>query len=136
MYKSYIALLLKRKKAALKLALSLPLMMMNACSQASCCLSLPIQGDQSSIHYMVIGFGIISVPKPEQKTAVLATKMQSLGVSVSNQPGMKIGIGYTSGSLVAVPNGAEDVRVEVSQKLGGPLIVETQKAQLTNSKGQ
>jgi len=84
---------------------------------------------------VVIGFGIISVPKPEQKVAVLATKSQSLGVSISDQPGLKLGVGYASSTVVAVPHGAEDVRVEISQSPGGPLKVDTQKATLMNVNG-
>ena len=104
---------------------------MSGCGPLACCASLPIRGSQGSVHYLVIGLGLLSVPKPEDKTAVLATKMQTLGVGVSDQAGLKVGIGYASSTVVAVPDGAEDVRVEVSQKLGGSLIVDTPKANLT-----
>ena len=56
-----------------------------------------------------------------------------MGIGVSDQVGLKVGIGYASSTVVAVPDGAEDVRVEVSQKLGGPLMVETPKAKLAKS---
>src|SRR5436190_11692824 len=75
----------------------------NGCSRLTCCMSFPVQGGQESIHYVVIGFGIVSIPKPEQKIALLATKVQSLGVNISDQPGLKLGVGYASSTIVAVP---------------------------------
>src|SRR5437762_14331078 len=61
----------------------------NGCSRLACCMSVPLRGSHDSIHYLVIGLGLISVPKPEQETVVLATKMQALGVSITDQAGLK-----------------------------------------------
>lgn len=66
-----------------------------------------------ALHYVVIGFGVLTVPKPEGRDAVLATGFTALGVSLSNSPGLSLGVGYHSSSVVAVPANAEDVRVEV-----------------------
>ena len=102
---------------------------LSGCSGLSCCLTLPMAG-KSSIHYVVFGLGIISVPKPDTQTAILATKTQVLGLVVSDQPGAKIGVGYSSGSVVAIPDGAEDVRVEISQQPGGKVAITAPSANL------
>ena len=86
------------------------------------------------MHYLIIGFGVVSVAKPQGQTAVLATKTQALGISLSDQPGTKLGIGYSAGSFVAIPANAEDVRVEISQQVGGPLTVESAKNVLKNNR--
>lgn len=83
-----------------------------------------------SIHYLILGVGIVTVPKPETQTAVLATKAQALGINISDQPGLKLGLGYSSSTVVAIPDNADDVRVEVSQRPGGPLKVESPMAKL------
>jgi hypothetical protein len=56
-----------------------------------------------------------------------------LGVLVSDRPGPKFAIGYSSASVVSVADGAEDVRVEVSRRPMGPVIVDTQRAKLTGT---
>ncbi len=71
------------------------------------------------------------MPKPEAQTAILATKMQTLGVVLSDQPGTKLGLGYSSSQVVAIPDGAKDVRVEISEKPGGPVVVDAPSALLT-----
>lgn len=103
--------------------------LLTGCGGPACCLSLPIN-DENSVHYLIIGISVLSIPKPENKTAVLATQSHTLGLNLSDQPGMKVGVGYSSSTMVEIPDGAEDVRVEVSQKPGGPLVVNTKEAQL------
>jgi hypothetical protein len=113
------------------LALFLPLLLTN-CTSMYCCMAVPLQQGQDSVHYLVVGVGILTVAKPETSTGVHAARLQALGVSVSDQPGLKLAIGYTSSMTVAVPDGAEDVRVEISQRPGGPLIIDTQRAVLAD----
>ena len=113
------------------LALFLPLLLTN-CTSMYCCMAVPLQQGQDSVHYLVVGVGILTVAKPETSTGVLAARLQALGFSVSDQPGLKLAIGYTSSMTVAVPDGAEDVRVEISQRPGGPLIIDTQRAVLAD----
>ena len=113
------------------LLLLLPLLLTN-CTSLYCCMTVPLHEGESTLHYLVMGVGILTIPKPETSAGVLATRLQALGVSVSNHPGMKLAIGYTSSMAVSVPDGAEDVRVEISQRPGGPLIIDTQKAMLAD----
>jgi hypothetical protein len=85
---------------------------------------------QDSLHYVVIGFGMVSVPKSTQPDAVTATKFNAVGISVSNQPGLSFGVGYSSSSVVAVPANAEDVRVDVGSCAGGGVRVTADRAVL------
>lgn len=93
------------------------------------CIAIPGKGGTK--HYVIVGFGIVSVNESEE--AVTATQAHSLGISISDRPGLKLGIGYTSSTVVTVAPGAEDVRVEVSKRPGGPLIVDTQSAKFKQS---
>ncbi len=102
---------------------------LSGCTGLGCCLTLPVQGE-SSIHYVVLGLGIVSIPKPDTQTAILATKTQTLGIVVSDQPGAKVGVGYNSGSVVTIPDGAKDVRVEISQNPGGSVTISSPSANL------
>lgn len=83
-----------------------------ACTTASCCLTT---ADESSdaIHYVVIGFGIVSIPKPKAPDGVMAANMNALGLAVSNQPGLNIGLGYSSSSVVSIAAEAKNAVVEV-----------------------
>ncbi|HJU06221.1 MAG TPA: hypothetical protein VJ692_13815 [Nitrospiraceae bacterium] len=89
--------------------------------------TLPIQGQGNTTHHLIVGVGVCSVNDPKDK-AVVTTDTHALGLSVSDRPGLKFGLGYSSSTVVTVGDGAEDVRIEVSKTLGGPLIVDTQSA--------
>lgn len=99
---------------------------------SSCIVSIPGKGSESNTsHHIVIGFGIVSVNEPEN-IALISTSTQVLGINLSDRPGMKLGVGYSSNTVITVPDGAEDVRVEVSQLPNKPFIVDTQSAILKN----
>ncbi|MFZ2451699.1 MAG: hypothetical protein WAW36_14375 [Methylovulum miyakonense] len=99
------------------------------CSSFGCCMTVPVAG-KGSVHYLILGVGLVTVPKPEHETAILATQSHALGINLSDQPGMKLGVGYTSGSVVAIPDHAKEVRVEINQRPGGGIIINAPKAEL------
>jgi hypothetical protein len=80
-------------------------------------------------YHLVIGFGLIRT-KSADNAAVVATDAQSLGLVVSDRPGLKLGIGYAASTVVTVPPEAEDVRVEVSRQPFGPFVVEAPAVKL------
>lgn len=96
-----------------------------------CVVTVPGKGHTT--HHVILGFGIVSVNEPENQ-AVVTTDAQALGISLSDRPGLRLGLGYSSSTVVSVAAGAEDVRVEVSKSPGGPLIVDTQSAILKQIK--
>jgi hypothetical protein len=93
----------------------------------SSCVSIP--GKSGTVHHVIIGFGIVSVNEPATQ-AVIATDSHILGMSISDQPGLKFAFGYSSNTVVRVPDGAEDVRVEVSKVPGQPIMIDVPSARL------
>lgn len=98
--------------------------MLGACSP----LTFKNKGD--SIHYVILGLGVVTIPKPESEIAVTAAKTNSFGIAISNQPGLKFSAGYSSGFFLTVPNNSKDVRLEVYERLGGEIIVDIMNAEL------
>jgi hypothetical protein len=96
---------------------------------------IPIEGKEGTKHYVIIGFGIVTVKKTEGETAAIATNSQALGINLSDQPGLKLGVGYSSSTVLTVPDGAlaDDVRLEVSKRPFGLLKVTTHSAKLKDS---
>lgn len=93
------------------------------------CIAIP--GKNGTTHHLIIGIGLVSVNESSAQT-VLATDSHALGISISNQPGLKFVAGYSSNTMVSVADGADDVRVEVSKFPGGPFVVEVPSAKFTS----
>jgi hypothetical protein len=93
---------------------------------SGCC--FPIPARSGTTYHLIVGIGVVAVSDPA-KNAVVATDAHSLGVAVSDRPGLRFAFGYSSSSVVSVADGARDVRVEVSRKPGGPLIVDAPSAE-------
>ena len=73
---------------------------------------------------LIIGFGIVSVSDTNTNVA-LVTRTKAIGFSVSDQPGLKFGAGYSSSVVVAVKTNA-NLLIEVDDRPGEPLKVSTQ----------
>jgi hypothetical protein len=74
-------------------------------------------------YHLIVGFGLVRT-KAADGAGVVVTDARSLGVVVSDRPGVKLGVGYASSTVVSVPPGATDVRVEVSRQPFGPFVVD------------
>lgn len=120
----------KRKAISMWIFSLLLLVGLNGCAFFNCCFSYRFQSDQGAVHYVILGIGIVTVPNPNTDTAILATRVHALGLHLSDQPGLKMAIGYSSSNVVMIPDGAEDVRVEISQTPAGLLEIDTQSARL------
>jgi len=80
--------------------------------------------DKDGVTYtLIVGFGMVRT-KDASDGAVVATDTRSFGLVVSDQPAVKLGVGYASSTVVTVPVGAENVCIEVSRKPFGPFVVE------------
>lgn len=86
------------------------------------CSGVPVRSG-NTVHYLIIGIGVVSVPADQETADIRVTRLNALGVSLVDQPGLRLGLGYASGTVVAVPERVEDVRVEVSHLPFGPLHV-------------
>jgi hypothetical protein len=58
----------------------------------------------------------------EKDNAVLATRLNSIGISLSNRPDLRFGLGYTSSLVVSIVPYA-DTLVELSQSPGDPITI-------------
>ncbi len=86
--------------------------------------------DKSGTHHMlVIGLGLVSVNQTNPAAATV-TSMHTLGL-IANQSG--IVAGYSSSFITAVPDGAEDVRIEASQHPFAPIKIVVQKTQFNQT---
>lgn len=94
---------------------------------------VPVKGENNTRHHVVIGFGMVSTNEAP-RNAVVTTDVTALGITLSDQPGLKFGIGYTASTVVTVAPGATDVRVEVSKPFGGPLTVNAPLAAMEEEK--
>ena len=90
---------------------------------------VPIPAGAGTTYHLILGFGVVRV-NDANPTAAVVTDAQSFGLVVSDRPGVKLGLGYASSSVVSVPADAKDVRVEVSRQPWGPLRVEVPAAEL------
>lgn len=87
------------------------------------CACITIPGRDGVDYHLIVGLGVVRT-KASDDGSVVATDARSLGVVVSDRPGLKLGVGYSSSTVVSVPDGAEDVRVEVSRRPWGPFVLE------------
>ncbi|MBI5394110.1 MAG: hypothetical protein HZA91_02310 [Verrucomicrobia bacterium] len=77
---------------------------------------------QGTTHHVIVGFGVVRVNESNPGAAVV-TSTDALGIAVTDQPGLKVGLGYSSSTVVAVPDGATNVLIETSKQPCGPLRV-------------
>jgi hypothetical protein len=77
-----------------------------------------IPGKEPTRHFLVFGFGIISLKPPEAETAVMAIDQTVLGLYAGNIPMPNFGVGYQQKTTTIVPDGlkADDIRIEVLRK--------------------
>lgn len=89
------------------------------------CSGIKISDGKGSIHHLIVGIGIVTCPDTRTENGILATKSNSLGLQISNQPGLKFALGYASSYVTAIPETADNVLVEIFQRPFGPLILQT-----------
>jgi hypothetical protein len=80
------------------------------------CSGIPVTSGDGTINHLIIGLGVVSVHHPAGKGAATVIKTQTLGLSVSNQPGIKASVGYASNSAIIIPDGTQDFCAEISQR--------------------
>ena len=88
------------------------------------CSGIKYKDRNGSIHHLIIGLGVVSIPKNEGDAGVFASKTQVVGIHASDQPGFKFGAGYSTSSLVIIPESTENIIVEVVHKPLGSVTVD------------
>ena len=77
---------------------------------------------------MIVGFGVVSVPREPATNAIHVSKVQAVGLTVTDQPGLRVALGYASSMVSAIPPDV-DVRLEVSDRPLGPVTIRTNENQ-------
>jgi hypothetical protein len=94
------------------------------CLLLSAACAIPVRDKSETLHYLVIGIGVVSIPAEQKTAAVQAARSHILGAGISNQPGVSLSLGYASSIVTRVPENTEDVRIEFSERPGGPVVVD------------
>lgn len=105
-----------------------------SCASTTCCLT-SIQETDNATRYVVIGFGVITIPKQKGVDGILATKTKAVGLVVTNQPGLNVGLGYSSSSVVAIPSDTSNTVVEVSTCMDEGIFVNAKSSQIQSGEG-
>ena len=80
-------------------------------------------------HHLIIGVGFVRCNETKDKQ-VLATYTTAFGVTLSDSPGLRFGLGYSSGTVVSVSSDAPDVLVDVKSGPYAPIVIDTHRAGL------
>ena len=96
--------------------ISIIALMMSACS------GFQVKYEDGTIHHLIIGVGVVSTKNKDDASSVQVTRSNVLGLHVSNQPGLKVGMGYLSSSTLRVPLDA-NLTIEVEEKPMGTIVV-------------
>ncbi len=80
--------------------------------------------DGGTTHHLIFGFGVVSVNSGTNHQAEVVNS-NVLGLHISNGPGLKMGVGYASQSVVSISTNA-NVVIEVDRRPGKPLKVNAQ----------
>ncbi len=85
--------------------------------------AIPVTGKSGTVHYLVVGIGVVNVPAPEPETSSSAVTYDVVGLLLSNQPGVRMAAGYASGSTMQVPVTA-DVLISADRSPMGAVTIE------------
>jgi hypothetical protein len=99
-----------------------------ACLGLTACSGIPID-DGATRHYVIVGFGVVSIPQPLSASTVHVSKVQAFGLTVADQPGLRFALGYASGMVAAIPPDVDDVRVEIADRPFGPVTIHANENQ-------
>lgn len=109
--------------------ISAQLLLITFLSLSLCSCALPIKHVQGTDYYLIVGIGLVTVNDKNTKAAII-TRSQSLGLSISDRPGLKMNVGYASSKVISVADGAEDVLINVTDKATGDVTIDINSATL------
>jgi len=92
--------------------------------------AIPVRAKDGSRHYVVVGFGMVSIPRVDASSPVLVAKVQALGVVMTPMPSARLVIGYINAHQVAVAADTAWAMVEISDAIAGPVRISASTCQL------
>lgn len=96
--------------------------------------SLPFKNGKGTTYHLIIGAGLVTTHSNDTN-AVIATRTKALGVSVSDQPGTKLAVGYSSSKVVSVAEGNNNVLVEIEDNANGDLVAKVDQCDIPLEEG-
>jgi hypothetical protein len=93
---------LQRRNILAKCSLVLSIATLFGCSNIHCCFSYESK-DESGSKFFILGLGLVTLPATHGNEDILVANSKSIGLTLSNQPGIKASLGYTNSSVVSVP---------------------------------
>ena len=104
--------------------ITLPILIILA-SVSSGCSGMKFVDENGAVHHLIIGIGVVSTNGNKSSAeSINVTKTNVLGFYISNQPGLKVGVGYSSSRTLQIPLDS-NVIVEVDEKPMGTVLIET-----------
>ena len=100
-------------------ALCIAVLAMSGCA-------IPVPGADGTRHYVVVGIGVLSIPKVATDAPVTAVKLQAVGLVATPAPGPRLVVGYTKSYQVEAAAHAKSMLLEMSDSFAGPLTIRTE----------
>lgn len=97
---------------------------LSGCANGLCCTFRTAETPQS-IRYLVIGLGVVTIADANESSAIVAARVNALGLTVTDQPGIKFNLGYAASSLIAIPPSIKDAIVEVGECTPGGITIKS-----------
>jgi hypothetical protein len=105
---------------------------LSGCANGSCCIRLEHESGQS-VRYFILGVGVVTVPKPSESSGIVATRVSAFGLTVSEGPGLKLGLGYSASSVVAIPASIKNALVEVGSCTPDGITINTSQPEIAGN---
>lgn len=90
--------------------------------------AIPLPGSKDTRHLLIIGLGI-TTQKAANEEAAMVTTSKSLGLTMSNMPGVKASLGYSSAKIVTLSQDA-DLLIQVKHSLTDDIEICTNELEL------
>lgn len=88
-----------------------------------CACPIPIGNKNGTSHHMILGLGIVSV-NDNNSEATVVTRSNAIGVALSNRPGLKFSVGYSSNKVLTISEKVDNVTIEVDHSPSGDITVD------------
>lgn len=88
--------------------------------------AFPIPVENGTTNYLIVGVGVVSVASESNAKSVTAIRHKSIGLTVSNASNIRMAVGFDSGQMMRVDEGARDVRVELEERTDGKILMNVQ----------
>lgn len=88
------------------------------------CSGIPMRGADGSVHHIIIGVGVVSVPAVSEEPSMRAVRTHTLGLDIKTGPMQRISAGYSFSAEAIIPDGARNICAQISHYPFGRMTVE------------